>query len=128
MKTLSRAWTYERADLDAGDTGDRPGGRGRVGIWSHRPPPAKLPETREIPLPDYQTSGTVEGMSTHPPTPTPPADLDPTDDITHADVVTLTAWMAREGSTADEVAYAVERPWQHRDWIRLARAGHPMQD
>jgi len=58
--------------------------------------------------------------------PTAPADLDPNDEVTYADIVTLTAWMAREGSTADEVAYAVEKPWKHRDWIRLALAGEPM--
>ncbi len=47
-------------------------------------------------------------------------------EISYADVVTLTAWMAREGATAEEVAYAVEKPWKHRDWIAAAIAGDPM--
>jgi hypothetical protein len=32
--------------------------------------------------------------------------------FTHDDLVVLTAWMADNGYTAEEVAYAVEKPWK----------------
>ncbi|MDN5768903.1 MAG: hypothetical protein L0H78_24240 [Humibacillus sp.] len=51
-----------------------------------------------------------------------------TEEISYADLITLTAWMAHEGATAEEVAYAVEKPWKHRDWIAAAIAGDPMPE
>lgn len=41
-------------------------------------------------------------------------------EITHADLVTLTAWMAENGSTPHEIAYAVEKPWKHLDLLAEA--------
>lgn len=41
-------------------------------------------------------------------------------EISCTDVVTLTAWMAEHGYTASEVAYAVEKPWKHTDWLATA--------
>jgi len=35
--------------------------------------------------------------------------------IKHSNLVTLTSWMATNGYTAAEVAYAVEKPWKHTD-------------
>lgn len=43
-------------------------------------------------------------------------------DLSYDDVVVLTAWMAAEGYTAEEVAYAVEKPWKHLDELAQARA------
>ena len=43
-------------------------------------------------------------------------------DITHADLVRLTRWMAEQGTyTADDIAYAVEKPWKHDDELRRSR-------
>jgi hypothetical protein len=33
--------------------------------------------------------------------------------IRHSNMVTLTRWMADNGYDADQVAYAVEKPWKH---------------
>jgi hypothetical protein len=43
--------------------------------------------------------------------------------FTYDDLIELTAWMAAEGFTAAEVAYAVEKPWKHTDWLAIARRG-----
>ncbi|MGB8383242.1 MAG: hypothetical protein WCG47_18680 [Dermatophilaceae bacterium] len=43
--------------------------------------------------------------------------------ITYDDIITLTAWMAQHGYTADEIAYAVEKPWKHIDLITRAKLG-----
>ena len=42
--------------------------------------------------------------------------------MTHEDLVILTAWLAREGHTADAVAYAVEKPWKYPDELATAKA------
>ncbi len=50
--------------------------------------------------------------------------LDPrSEDFHYDDVVVLTQWMAAEGFTAAEVAYAVEKPWKHTDCLAIARRG-----
>ena len=41
--------------------------------------------------------------------------------MTHDDLVILTEWMARHHFTAEEVAYAVAKPWKHVDLLELAR-------
>jgi hypothetical protein len=38
-------------------------------------------------------------------------------EVTYDQVVTITARMAEDGATAKEVAYAVEKPWKHLDWL-----------
>lgn len=48
---------------------------------------------------------------------TPPAAAD----LTYDDVVMLVNWMAEHHFTVDEIAYAVAKPWKHRDWIRRAQ-------
>src|SRR5664280_638144 len=55
----------------------------------------------------------------------PPTDT-PGEEITYADVVTLTAWMAAHGSTATDVAYA-SGPIRSasRDCGRSERVGRP---
>lgn len=35
---------------------------------------------------------------------------------TYDQVVRLTRWMADQGFTGDQVAYAVEKPWKHTDY------------
>jgi hypothetical protein len=35
---------------------------------------------------------------------------------TYDEVVRLTAWMAQNDYSADQVAYAVEKPWKHADY------------
>lgn len=45
-------------------------------------------------------------------------------DVSYDDVVVLTAWMAAQGYTSEEVAYAVEKPWKHLDELEQARAAH----
>ena len=41
--------------------------------------------------------------------------------VNHKDLVTLTAFMADEGYSAQDVAYAVEKPWKHGDILADAR-------
>lgn len=41
-------------------------------------------------------------------------------EVTYPQVVSLTAYMADSGYTAQEVAYAVEKPWKHADLIAQA--------
>ena len=43
------------------------------------------------------------------------------EDITHADLVLLTAYMARTDWPADEVAIAVEKPWKYTAQLAEAR-------
>lgn len=50
-------------------------------------------------------------------------DVDPTPEISYGDVVVMTRWMASEGFTSDEIAYAVEKPYKHLDYVRRAAAG-----
>lgn len=38
------------------------------------------------------------------------------------DLVLLTSYMAEHGSSAQEVAYAVEKPHKHIDFLNLAKA------
>ncbi len=41
----------------------------------------------------------------------------------HDNLVTLTRWMADNGYTADDLAYAVEKPWKYEDeWRQAAEA------
>lgn len=44
------------------------------------------------------------------------------DGMNHNDLVTLTSYMAEQGSTAQEVAYAVEKPWKFVDTLLEAVA------
>ena len=44
-------------------------------------------------------------------------------DLTYDDVVVLVNWMAEHQFSADEIAYAVAKPWKHRDWIGRAHLG-----
>ena len=44
-----------------------------------------------------------------------------TGDITHADLVLLTAYMARTDWPADEIAIAVEKPWKYTAQLAEAR-------
>ena len=54
-------------------------------------------------------------------------------DVTHEDLVVLTAWLADRGHDAKTVAYAVEKPWKYTDELSLAKAvqehemAHPTQ-
>lgn len=56
------------------------------------------------------------------------ATLPPAADLTYDDVVALVNWMAEHLFTVDEIAYAVAKPWKHRDWIRRAHLGAPPAD
>lgn len=49
-------------------------------------------------------------------------------DLTYDDVVVLVNWMAEHHFSVGEIAYAVAKPWKHRDWIRLAQLGTPPAD
>lgn len=42
--------------------------------------------------------------------------------FTHADLVLLTRWMADENYDADDIAYAVEKPWKYIDELASAEA------
>lgn len=42
----------------------------------------------------------------------------------HSNLVMLTAWLADHGRDAQEVAYAVEKPWDFEEEYREARAEH----
>ena len=42
--------------------------------------------------------------------------------VVHANIVTLTAWMADQGYTAHTVADAVEQPWSYEEEYNQARA------
>lgn len=44
-------------------------------------------------------------------------------EITHADLVCLVYYLVDNGYTADEVAYAVEKPWKFADEMTAAKAG-----
>lgn len=44
-------------------------------------------------------------------------------DITYDDVVVLVDWMAQHEFTPAEIALAVAKPWNHRDWMSLAQRG-----
>ncbi len=48
-----------------------------------------------------------------------------TDDreVSHVDIVTLTAFMADHDYTAEQIAYAVEKPWKHLDILARAQQG-----
>lgn len=35
--------------------------------------------------------------------------------VDHANIVVLARWMADNGYTAEDVAYAVEKPWKYED-------------
>lgn len=48
--------------------------------------------------------------------------------VEYDDVVLLSRWMADQGSTADEVACAVEKPWNYGDELERAKAGLPALD
>ncbi|MFD7161396.1 hypothetical protein ACFV9C_42895 [Kribbella sp. NPDC059898] len=50
-------------------------------------------------------------------------DVDPTSEISYDDVIVMTRWMASEGFTPDEIAYAVEKPHKHLDYVHRAAAG-----
>lgn len=52
----------------------------------------------------------------------------PTTHLTHQDVVVLVGWMAKHDFTADQIALAVAKPWNHRDWISLAQQDTPPPD
>jgi hypothetical protein len=39
-----------------------------------------------------------------------------------ADLVILVAYMAAEGYTSNDIAYAVEKPWKHADVLADAKA------
>jgi hypothetical protein len=41
--------------------------------------------------------------------------------LIHANIVTLTAWLADNGRDAKTVAYAVEKPWKFEDEWEEAR-------
>lgn len=56
------------------------------------------------------------------------ATFPPAADLTYDDVVALVNWMAEHHFTVDEIAYAVAKPWKHRDWIRRAHLGAPPAD
>ena len=42
----------------------------------------------------------------------------------HDNLVTLTAWMAETGHSAEEVAYCVEKPWKFEDEWAECRAAN----
>jgi len=44
---------------------------------------------------------------------------------TYADIIVMTRWMVEQDFTPDEIAYAVEKPHKHLDYIRRAAAGLP---
>ena len=44
-------------------------------------------------------------------------------DLNYDDVVVLVNWMAEHQFSAGEIAYAVGKPWKHRDWIDRAHLG-----
>lgn len=48
--------------------------------------------------------------------------------ITHDDLVILTEWMARHDFRADDLAYAVAKPWKFVDFLERARAGQGPED
>jgi hypothetical protein len=50
-------------------------------------------------------------------------DIETAPEIIYEDVVVMTRWMAIEGFTPDEIAYAVEKPYKHLDYLRRAAAG-----
>lgn len=45
--------------------------------------------------------------------------------FTYADIIVMTRWMAEHDFTPDEIAYAVEKPDKHLDYIRRAAVGLP---
>lgn len=40
--------------------------------------------------------------------------------VTYPQVVALATYMADEGYTAHQIAYAIEKPWKHQDLIAKA--------
>ena len=42
--------------------------------------------------------------------------------LAHDDLVILVAYMAAEGYTSNDIAYAVEKPWKHADVLADAKA------
>lgn len=40
---------------------------------------------------------------------------------THRDLVYLTRWMAENGYTPDDIAYAVEKPWKYEDELKASK-------
>lgn len=48
-------------------------------------------------------------------------DTQDTDKLTMDHLVVLTSWMADNGYTPSEIAYAVEKPWKHTDLLAAAR-------
>lgn len=48
--------------------------------------------------------------------------------ITHDDLVILTEWMARHDFSADDLAYAVAKPWKFADFLELAPEGRGPED
>lgn len=55
-------------------------------------------------------------------------DVELAEPATYADIIVMTRWMAEQSFTPDEIAYAVEKPHKHLDYIRRARAGLPAAD
>lgn len=43
-------------------------------------------------------------------------------EVLHEDLVTLTEWMARHDFSADDLAYAVAKPWKYVHFLDRARA------
>ncbi len=50
------------------------------------------------------------------------------ENMTHADLIVLTEWMARHDFPADDLAYAVARPWKYVDFLARARADLDPED
>ena len=42
--------------------------------------------------------------------------------MTHDDLIVLTSWLASQGHSAEDIAYAVEKPWKYE--AELAAAKH----
>lgn len=42
-------------------------------------------------------------------------------EITYNDLITLTRWMAQNGYSADDVAYAIEKPHKYLDELKAAK-------
>lgn len=40
---------------------------------------------------------------------------------THQDLIILSSWMAHQDYTADDVAYAIEKPWKYRFELKQAK-------
>ena len=48
-------------------------------------------------------------------------DLTPPENITHADLVTLTSWMAENDYSTEEIVRVVEKPWNYLGELQQAK-------